>query len=223
MHYRDIASEIKAKKLRRSLGQSPATTVNMYINNEINERGDESAFVRVRMGVYALRETWKEPRAPSLENHDLARREGISAMTEGADWRMDVESGNAGDLDTEGSGWFVGFSEYLRGNGLRYMAKNSLAHTVCLKWMVHPKDDDRGQTKPPSDGRTISILVSENGRFRLEFSASEEFPSDDTEQYVLERRGDFVVWGENLYHRWFVDETCTVLTLRWTPIQAWDA
>ena len=29
--------------------------------------------------------------------------------------RLDVEAGNASELDTHGSGWFIGFSDWARG------------------------------------------------------------------------------------------------------------
>lgn len=136
---------------------------------------------------------------------------------------MDIEFGNAGALNTNGTGWFIGFSDWAKANvagvtDLRFVAKNSLAHTIHMKWMVHPVNDPRGIAKPPSDGRTISILVSEAGKFRLEFSAHSNFPVGQVVQHTLQAHGDFVIWGENIYHRWLVDETCTILTLRWIPV-----
>ena len=136
---------------------------------------------------------------------------------------MDIEFGNAGALDTNGTGWFIGFSDWARANvagvpDLRFMAKGALAHTIHAKWMAHPKGDDRGTAKPPSDGRTLSILVSESGRFRLEFSGDGTFPAGRVVAHTLERHGDFVIWGTNLHHRWFVDEACVVLTFRWVPV-----
>jgi hypothetical protein len=138
---------------------------------------------------------------------------------------MDIEVGNAGAVDTNGTGWFIGFSDWTKSTtdrslaSLRYMPKNSLAHTLHMKWMEHPADDDRGQQKPPSAGRTISILVSQAGRFRIQFSNSETFADQQIVETCLSKHGDFVIWGEDIYHRWFVDEQCTVLTLRWIPIE----
>ena len=137
---------------------------------------------------------------------------------------MDIEFGNAGALDTNDTGWFLGFSDWARANiagvaDLRFMAKNSLAHTIHAKWMAHPKGDDRGVAKPPSDGRTISILVSESGTFRLEFSADKNFPAGQVTAHTLQKHGDFVIWGEGIHHRWFVDEACVILTFRWIPVQ----
>lgn len=136
---------------------------------------------------------------------------------------MDIEFGNVGALDTKGTGWFIGFSDWTKTNAagvanLRFMAQDTLAHTIHAKWMVHPVHDDRGAAKPPSEGRTISILVSESGRFRLEFSLDERFGMAQTLRHTLEQHGDFVIWGKNIYHRWFVDQACTILTLRWVPV-----
>ncbi len=135
---------------------------------------------------------------------------------------MDVEFGNAGDLDTLGTGWFLGFSEWTRAtppgvSPLRFMPRDRRSHTLCMKWMTHPEGDPRGAAKPPSEGRTISILASERGRFRIEFSEHEDFPEGGTTSVTLARHGDFAVWGEALHHRWFADEEATILTLRWVP------
>jgi hypothetical protein len=138
---------------------------------------------------------------------------------------MDIEFGNAGVSNTNGTGWFIGSSDWAKANiprvpDLRYMAKDSLAHTIQVKWMVHPAGDDRGTSKPPSDGRSISILVSEKGRLRLEFSGDRDFPEGQVIEHVVQNHGDFVIWGENIHHRWFVDQECIILTIRWIPIQA---
>ena len=135
---------------------------------------------------------------------------------------MDVEFGNAGDLFTNESGWFVGFSEWTRTGAadrteLRFMPKEQTLRMLSVKWMFHPAGDDRGATKPPSEGRTLSILVSDQGSFRIHFSERHDFPAERTSGFRLERHGDFVVWGAGVHHRWFVDSNCTILTVRWIP------
>ena len=69
---------------------------------------------------------------------------------------MDIEFGNAGAINTNGTGWFIGFSEWAKANlagvtDLRYMPKDALARTLHVKWMDHPANDDRGTVKPPSE------------------------------------------------------------------------
>lgn len=140
---------------------------------------------------------------------------------------MDIEFNNIADLDTRGTGWFVGFSDWARAtlagvSDLRYMSAEQRSHSLCVKWMTHPVHDLCGVAKPPSVGRTLSILVSETGSFRLEFARDQEFAERHIRRYTLRRHGDFVVWGEDLHHRWYVDEVCTILTLRWVPEAADD-
>lgn len=129
---------------------------------------------------------------------------------------MDLEFGNAGEVNTNDTGWFIGFSAWA--TGLRQMPKDLRSHTMHVKWMEHPAGDPRGIAKPPSEGRTISIFVSERGKFRIEFSPDERFADDQTQRYTLDRHGDFIIWGEDIHHRWFVDDDCVILTIRWIPV-----
>jgi hypothetical protein len=135
---------------------------------------------------------------------------------------MDIEFNNAAELDTNGTGWFIGFSEWAKARvsgmtDLRYLPQNQRSHTLCVKWMRHPAQDPRGGAKPISVGRSLSLLVSETGRFRVEFSQDSKFPASAIVRHTLTKHGDFVAWGENLYHRWFAIEDSTILTLRWIP------
>ena len=134
---------------------------------------------------------------------------------------MQIEFGNAGDVDTGGTGWFVGFSPWARnttaGVDLRYLPQDRLSHTLCMKWMTHAAGDPRGVAKPISEGRTLSVLVSTSGLFRLQFSDNDRFESNVVE-HVLCRHGDFSVWGAGVFHRYVVDDTSTILTLRWIPL-----
>ena len=43
--------------------------------------------------------------------------------------------------------------------------------------------------RPVSEGRTLSVLVSEAGRFRMQLSEQAEFRGDAIETIVLERTG----------------------------------
>lgn len=138
---------------------------------------------------------------------------------------MDIEFGHLGDLDTQGTGWFLGYGDWVRksagdGGRLRYMPRELRSHTLTVKWMDHAAGDPRGSDKPVSEGRTMSILVGMPGRFRLQFSRHAHFPQDDTVEHVLASTGHFSIWGEGIYHRYAVDADCTILTLRWIPEQA---
>jgi hypothetical protein len=146
---------------------------------------------------------------------------------EGADMPLSdvVEFGNANAFSPQGGGWLVGFGENFKNPTLRRMAKNALAHTIGLKWMVHNAGDSGGTNKPVSDGCTISILISQGGDFCLEFSTSKEFTEKAEDKYVqyhLTKFGDFVVWGGRIHHQWSVPVTSTILTVRWVPIEHWN-
>ncbi len=135
---------------------------------------------------------------------------------------MEVELGNAKEFDPSGTGWIVGYGDWLQcgsptGSCLRYMNKHSLAHGISIKWMDHPKNDPKGSCKPVSEGRSISFLVSVKGKFRIKFCEDANFRGR-VESFTLKKHGDFVAWGEGLYHRWHADEASTILTVRWIPI-----
>lgn len=55
MHYAQIADEIEDAGYRQKLGATPASSVNMIINKSINEKGEQSKFIRLGKGMYALR------------------------------------------------------------------------------------------------------------------------------------------------------------------------
>ncbi|SDJ51780.1 hypothetical protein [Variovorax sp. OV700] len=115
---------------------------------------------------------------------------------------LDVEFGNAGDLDTSGTGWFVGFSDWAKKPPahLRHVPVGELAAGLCVKWFSHPAGNPNGEPKPLSDGRTMSILVSPASEFRIEFSATADFASQDILAHTLRRHGDFVIWGSGVFH-----------------------
>lgn len=134
---------------------------------------------------------------------------------------MDVEFGNAGTVDTDGTGWFIGFSDWCRSGGthLRHMPPELGARGLCVKWFMHPAGNPAGEAKPVSTGRTISLLAgsSEESEFRLEFSPTPIFDSATTICHVLRQPGDFAIWGPGLYHRAFGRKPACVLTIRWEP------
>ena len=134
---------------------------------------------------------------------------------------MDVEFGNAGELDTQGTGWFIGFSEWARaprGAPLRYMPADMASTGLCVKWFMHTPGNPNGEPKPLSEGRTISVMVGEPGEFRLDFVAgSSSFDGGETLTHVLRRTGDFAIWGPGLHHRAFCVKPACILTVRWLP------
>jgi hypothetical protein len=86
---------------------------------------------------------------------------------------------------------------------------------LCVKWFNHSVGDPCGQEKPISSGRSISILVSDNSDFQIDFSADAQFPIGRTLTYRLQRKGDFAIWGANVFHRAFGHRAATIMTIRW--------
>ena len=55
LHYKEITDRIIAQSLRRSLGATPAATVNANLANSIKHQGTASPYIRVAKGVFAMR------------------------------------------------------------------------------------------------------------------------------------------------------------------------
>jgi hypothetical protein len=132
---------------------------------------------------------------------------------------LPVEFGNASDLDTRGTGWMIGYSDWacLPPHDLRYMPRHAASTGLCVKWFNHAAGDPAGEDKPLSTGRTMSMLAGGNSEFRIEFSRDPAFPPAQTVSHVLRRSGDFVVWGPGVFHRAYGLQAATMLTIRWEP------
>lgn len=130
---------------------------------------------------------------------------------------MELETGNAHDVDTQGTGWFIGFSPWTRSSphGLRHVPQGGAVTGLCVKWFHHPAGQV-GDDKPLSTGRTMSILVTHDAHFELDFSLAPDF-SGEVRTIALTREGDFAIWGAGLYHRWRCVKRATIGTVRWTP------
>ena len=57
LHYKEITERIIAQGLRKSLGATPADTVNSKLAVSIKYNGENSPYIRVAKGVFALRST----------------------------------------------------------------------------------------------------------------------------------------------------------------------
>lgn len=104
--------------------------------------------------------------------------------------------GNASDDGPSHRGWFVG--HFIEDDALRR------SEDVEIKWGVHPAGDKRASWQGDEHRTTVLLLVS--GRFRIELS--------DTSQ-VLERQGDYAMWGEGVGHSWEALDDSVVITIRW--------
>ena len=130
---------------------------------------------------------------------------------------MDIDFGNAHDIGTQGTGWFIGFSPWTKKSvrGLRYIPQHEPVTGVCVKWFHHAAGHE-SEIKPLSTGRTMSILVTDGAHFELDFCEREDF-TGEVRTVVFRREGDFAVWGERLYHRWRCMTQVTIATVRWMP------
>ena len=106
-------------------------------------------------------------------------------------------TGNAASDSNEHRGWILGsFIE----------PAESVRSTpdVEIKWGVHPAGQRRDGWYTGEMRTTMLLLIS--GRFRLDLSVG---------SVVLERQGDYVVWGPGIDHSWQADADSVVVTLRW--------
>lgn len=136
-----------------------------------------------------------------------------------------LEYGNAWQLrppDQPHSNWIIGDHPAIPTDSLRFVRHLSsasgletpaLVQNLSLKWFEHQLDDCPawGQNKPPSQGRTLSLLAGE-GEFELWFRRG---PCELI--LVLDVPGDYAIWGEGLQHRWRPLRPSSLLTLRWLP------
>ncbi|MET7638753.1 signal peptidase I [Streptomyces sp. NPDC005438] len=78
---------------------------------------------------------------------------------------------------------------------------------VEIKWCDHPPGDERAEWVTGEKRTALLVLVS--GRFRVELPGR---------SVLLERQGDYVVWGPGVDHSWYAEERSTVMTVRWPSV-----
>jgi hypothetical protein len=131
-----------------------------------------------------------------------------------------LEAGNAWALRdplAPHTNWLVGDHPAIPADSLRFLRHlghpdgPEAAANLAVKWFVHDPADppEWGERKPPSVGRTLSLLAAP-GAFELRFRRGE-----DEAEVVLEEPGDFALWGPGLAHSWRVLAPSVVLTVRW--------
>ena len=108
---------------------------------------------------------------------------------------MSWRAGNASEDGHANRGWFIGsfIGDALRGT-----------EDVELKWGEHARGERRLAWAEGDARSSASILVS--GRFRIELADG---------SVVLERPGDYLIWGPGVGHTWEAEEDSVVLTVRW--------
>lgn len=111
--------------------------------------------------------------------------------------------GNAGDDAGENRSWLVG----------HFKSPADIRHSneTEVKWSTHPQGDARPEWNPGEHERTVLILVS--GRWRLDLRAGAH-----VDTVVMERPGDYVVWGPGVDHTWEALDDSTMVTVRWPSL-----
>ncbi|MFI8216803.1 signal peptidase I [Streptomyces sp. NPDC085932] len=110
-----------------------------------------------------------------------------------------VYTGNAGEDAALDQGWLLG---HFKGPG-----DPRRSDAVEVKWGVHPRGDERAEWVRGEERTAVLVLIS--GRFRVELPGR---------SVVLERQGDYVVWGPGIDHSWCAEEQSVVLTVRWPSV-----
>jgi hypothetical protein len=105
--------------------------------------------------------------------------------------------GNVHDASKDTRGWFLGHFMPGEANSLR-------SEELELKWYTHAKGETRDQWAPGNPVKTLNILI--RGHFVLLFPNRE---------VVLEKEGDFVLFGPGVPHSYRSEEESVVLTVRW--------
>src|ERR1700722_1211994 len=95
--------------------------------------------------------------------------------------------GNAGQDATLEKGWLLGH--------FKDVGDPRHSEDVEIKWGVHPRGHQRADWVRGEQRTALALLIS--GRFRIEFP---------DRSVVLEKQGDYVVWGRDVDHSWFAEE-----------------
>ncbi|GAB2864092.1 hypothetical protein GCM10022221_75210 [Actinocorallia aurea] len=110
-----------------------------------------------------------------------------------------VYVGNAGVDAPAERGWLMG----------HFMPEGDARHStdVEIKWGVHEPGDERAEWVRGESRTALLVLIS--GRFRVEVPGR---------SVLLEKQGDYIVWGKGVDHSWVAEEASVVLTVRWPSV-----
>lgn len=111
-------------------------------------------------------------------------------------------TGNANDDGDQNRGWLLG-------HFITPVASVRSSTDLEVKWGVHPAGEKRAGWTSGEDRTTLVILVS--GRHRIELTVGE---------ILLERQGDYGLWGPGIDHTWEALEDSVILTVRWPSLPA---
>jgi hypothetical protein len=110
--------------------------------------------------------------------------------------------GNAAIDGEEYRGWLIGhFID--SSDGVR------ASEAVEVKWGTHAAGERRDAWHTDEQRTTVLLLVK--GRFRLDLSVG---------NFVLQKEGDYAVWGPGIDHSWHAEEDTVIITIRWPSVSA---
>lgn len=114
-----------------------------------------------------------------------------------------IYKGNARDSGKFSQGWFMG----------HFITEHSLLKSteVELKFGEHNMGDIC-EWKSSCKGFSISILIK--GEFLINFKTLNHI-----ERITLEKEGDYVIWDNDVLHKWESLKDSTVLTVRWPSLK----
>lgn len=113
----------------------------------------------------------------------------------------EIHKGNTYTDGAERRGWFVG----------PFMPANSLLHSnqVEIKWVEHKAGEVREGWVEDEKRTSLCVLLA--GKYLLHF---------DQTSALLEEPGDYVLWGEDVAHKWEAIEDSLIVTVRWNLASA---
>lgn len=113
--------------------------------------------------------------------------------------------GNANVDQVRGSGWFVG--QFVSPNiGLRHQT------SVEMKWGFHNVGDKRPKPWANGNGTTISVLI--HGILHIKFHLD-----DAPRVVILQKQGDYVIFGPEVVHSWEAESDALVLSVRFPSVE----
>lgn len=109
-------------------------------------------------------------------------------------------TGNAADDGSERRGWILGhFID--PSEGVRH------SKDVEVKWGTHPAGETRPEWAPDHQRTTLVLLIQ--GKFHVHLTDGSA---------LLQRQGDYLVWGPGVEHSWEAEEDSIVVTVRWPSL-----
>jgi len=122
-------------------------------------------------------------------------------MNDSKHLEQQVVKGNAHDDGKDTNSWFVGHFVEQEGRSL------CRSNQVEVQLRHHVPGNRKQGWAWNKQGHTLVLLI--RGRFVV------ELPS---EEIVLEREGDYVIWPPQLNHSWRAEKETLVVTVRWPSL-----